>query len=57
MQDGLENEESPEKREVSAAPNVLGLIQPTRKSNTTSEAGWLNVNSMEMRMIIGNRKQ
>jgi len=54
---GIEDLECPEQRDVSAAPNVLGLIQPTPKSKRQAEKVFVTVNAIEMRRNKGVKKK
>jgi hypothetical protein len=45
---GIEDLEYPEQPDVSAAPNVPGLVRPTWKSNRQAEKVFLTVNAIEM---------
>jgi hypothetical protein len=54
---GIKASESPEHRVVSAAPNVPGLIQPTRISMKQAEKGLVTVSTMETRRNKGNKKE
>jgi len=51
----MENLESPEKRNVSAAPNVPGLIRPTCRSNRKTEKVLMTVNATEPRSNKGHK--
>jgi len=53
---GLKDPECPEQRDVSATPNVLGLIRPTRKSKRLAEKVFVTVNAIEMRRTQGENK-
>jgi len=53
----IEDRESPEQRDVSAAPNVPGLIRPTRKSKTHAEQVLVTVNAIETRRNKGVKKK
>jgi len=46
---GIEDSESPEQQDVSAAPNVPGLVWPTRKSKRQAEKVLVTVNAVETR--------
>jgi len=46
---GIEDPECPEQQDVSAAPNVPGLAQPTRKSKRQAEKVLVMVNGVETR--------
>jgi len=47
LHNGIEDSETPEQRNVSAAPNVPGLIQPIQRSKKTVEKALMTVNTME----------
>jgi len=49
MDSGREDSETPEHRNVNAAPNVPRLIQPTRWSKQKVEKAVMTVSIMEMR--------
>jgi len=53
----IEDPESPEQRDVSAAPNVAGLIRPTRKSKRHAEKVLATVNAIETRRNKGVKKK
>jgi hypothetical protein len=53
----IEDPESPEQRDVSAAPNVPGLIRPTRKSKRHAEKVLVTVNTIETRSNKGVKKK
>jgi len=53
-ENGFEDLEGPEQRDVSAAPNVPGLIRPTRKSKAMGEKGLVIPNPIETRRNWGN---
>jgi hypothetical protein len=44
---GIEDLECPEQQDVSAAPNVPGLVRPTRKSMRQAETALVTVNAVE----------
>jgi hypothetical protein len=52
----IEDPQCPEQRVVSAAPNVPGLIRPTRKSTRQSETVSVTVNAMKTRRHKGVKK-
>jgi len=52
----IEEPQCPEQRDVSAAPNLPGLIWPTRKSKTQGEKLFVMVNAMETRRNKGVKK-
>jgi len=54
---GIKASESPEHWVVSAAPNVPGLIWPTRRSVKDAEKGLMTVRAMETRRNKGNKKK
>jgi len=49
----IEFAECPEQRDVSATPNVPGLIWPTRKSKEQAENGLMTINAIETRKNTG----
>ena len=49
----IEDQECPEQRDVSAAPNVQGLIRPTQKSKRQVEKVLMKVNAIETRRNKG----
>ena len=53
----IQDPESPEQRNVSAAPNVPGLIRPTQKSKRHAEKVLVTVNTIEMRRNKGVKKK
>jgi hypothetical protein len=53
----IEDQESPEQRHVSAAPNVTGFIQLTRKSKRHAEKVLVTVNTIETRRNKGVKKK
>jgi len=54
---GIEDPECPEQQDVSAAPNVPGLVQPTRKSKGQAEMVLVTVNAVETQRNKGGKKQ
>jgi hypothetical protein len=54
---GIEDPECPEQRDVSAAPNVPGLNRPTQKSKRLAEMVFVTVNAIETRMNNGLKKK
>jgi len=54
---GIEDLECPEQQDVSAAPNVPGLVQPTRKSKRKAEKLLVTVNAAETRRNKGGKKK
>ena len=53
----IEYPETPEQRDVSAAPNVPGLIRPTWKSKRHAEKVLVTVNAIETRRNKGVKKK
>jgi len=53
----IEDPECPEQQDVSAAPNVPGLVQPTRKSKRQVEQVLVTVNAAETRRNKGGKKK
>ena len=53
----IEDPESPKQQDVSAAPNVPGLIRPTRKSKRHAEKVLVTVNTIETRRNKGVKKK
>jgi len=53
----IEDPECPEQQDVSAAPNVPGLVRPTRKSNRQAETAFMTVNAAETRRNKGGKKK
>jgi hypothetical protein len=53
----IEDAESPEQRDVTAAQNVTGLIRHTRKSKRHAEKVLVTVNAIEMRRNKGVNKK
>ena len=53
----IEDSECPEQRDVSDAPNVPGLIRPTRKSKRQAEKVFVRVNEIETRRNKGVKKK
>jgi len=51
----IEDSQCPEQRDVSAAPNVPGLIRPTGRSKKKTDRGLVTVNATETRRIRGTR--
>ena len=49
----IEDPECPEQQDVSAAPNVPGLIQPTWKSKRQAARVFVTVNAIETRRNMG----
>jgi len=54
---GIEDTECPEQQDVSAAPNVPGLVWPTRKSKRQAEKVLVTVNAVETRRNKGGKKK
>jgi len=54
---GIEDPECPEQQDVSAAPNVPGLVRPTRKSKRQAEMVLVMVNAVETRRNKGGKKK
>jgi len=52
----IEDPECPEQQEVSAAPNVPGLVRPTLKSMRQAEKIFMTVNAVETRRNIGGKQ-
>jgi hypothetical protein len=52
----IEDPETPKQWDVSAAPNVLQLIRPTRNSKRYAEMVLVMVNAIEMRRNMGEKK-
>jgi len=52
---GIEDPECPEQQDVSAAPNVPGLVRPTRKSNRQAEIVLVTVNAVETQRNEGGK--
>ena len=50
---GIEDAECPEQQDVSATPNVPGLVWPTRKSKRQAENVLVTVNAIETRRNNG----
>jgi hypothetical protein len=46
---GIEDQECREQHDVSAAPNVPGLVRPTRKSKRQAEKVLVTVNAVKTR--------
>jgi hypothetical protein len=54
---GIEDPECPEQQDVSAAPNVPGLVRPRRKSKRQAEKMLMTVNAVETRRNKGGKKK
>jgi len=57
LDNGIEDLENPEQHDVSAAPIVPGLIEPTRMSKRSDEMRLVTANAIETRRNKGNKKQ
>jgi len=57
LDNGSEISETPEQRNVSAAPNVSGLIRPIRRTKKKVEKAMMTVNIMETRRNKGIKKK
>ena len=55
--DGIEDPECPEQQDVSATPNVPGLVPPTRKSKRQAEKVLMMVNAVETRRNKGEKEK
>jgi hypothetical protein len=53
----IEDPECPEQQDVCAAPNVPGLVRPTRKSKRQAEKVLVTVNAVETRRNKGGKKK
>jgi hypothetical protein len=53
----IEDPESPEQQDMSASPNVPGLIWPKRKSKRHAEKWFVTVNAIETKKNIGVKKK
>jgi len=53
----IQDPECPEQQDVSAAPNVPGLVRPTRKSKRQAEKVLVTVNAVETRRNKGGKKK
>jgi len=53
----IEDPECPEQQDVSAAPNVPGLVRPTRKSKRQVEKVLVRVNAVETRRNKEGKKK
>jgi len=53
----IEDPECQEQQHVRAAPNVPGLIRPTRKTQRQAEKVLVTVNAVEMRRNKGGKKK
>jgi hypothetical protein len=53
----IEDPECPEQQDVSAAPNLPGLVQPARKSKRQAHKLSMTVNAAEMRRNQGGKKK
>jgi len=54
---GIEDSECSEQQDVSAAPNVPGLVRPTQKSKRQAEKVLVTVNAVETRRNKGGKKK
>jgi len=54
---GVDDSECPGQQEVSATPNVPGLVQPTQKLKRQVEKVLVTVNAVETRRNIGGKKK
>ena len=54
---GIEDPECPEQQDVSTAPNVPGLVWPTRKSKRQCEKVLMKDNTAEIRRNKGGKKK
>jgi len=54
---GIDDPECPEQQDVSAAPNVTGLVRPTRKSRRQAEKLLVTVNAAETQRNKGGKKK
>jgi len=54
---GIEDPECPEQQDVSAVPNMPGLVWPTRKSMRQAEKLLVTVNAAETRRNKGGKKK
>jgi len=54
---GIEDPDSTEKWDVSAAPNVPGLIWPTRRSNNKAAQQLMTVSAVETKRNKGHKKK
>jgi hypothetical protein len=54
---GIEDPESPKQQDVSAVPNVPGLVRPTAKSKRHAETVFVMVNAVETRSNEGGKKK
>jgi hypothetical protein len=54
---GIEDPEYPEQLDVSAAPNVPGLVWPTRKSKRQAEKVSVTLNAVEKWRNTGGKKK
>jgi len=53
----IEAPESPEHRDMSAAPNVAGMIRPTQRLKKPVGYVLMTINTMVMRKIKGNKNK
>ena len=57
LDNGIEDPNTPEQLDVSAAPNVPRLIRPTERSKKQAEKIFLTVNTITTTRNQGNKKQ
>jgi hypothetical protein len=53
----IEDPECPQQQDVNIAPNVLGLVRPTRNSKRQAEKVIVTVDAAEMRRNKGGQKK
>ena len=53
----IEDPECPQQKDVSAAPNVPGLVRQTQKSKRQAKKVSMTVNAAEMRRNQGGKKK
>jgi len=56
LDNGIEDSETPEQQNVSAAPNVTRLIRPTRRFKEIAQKVLMTVDTMESRRNMGMKK-
>jgi len=54
---GIKDPDCPEQQDVSATPNVSGLVRPTRKSKRQAEKLLVTVNAAETRRNKGGKNK
>jgi len=54
---GIKDPECPEQQDISTAPNVPGLVRPTRKLKKQAEKALVMVNAVEMRRHKGGKEK